>query len=229
MQANHRDHSTGKRRYGHPALTGVLPQPWLPIKKGQSLANRNEREGGPRDQAVVLTLRKRYSIARRDLRDFAKISMGLSSSPLSQPPIIGPSTPTSTQRQRGRSTSNGSVATNPWQNHAESEPEMDRPQSSSRPTPRQSQSTPAPLSHRLSFDHATGVIMLPEDGEWLLQEDSDSEEAASTEQEVVPAEDSDGDHAPPPTTGTPGRHRTYYHHPERRRQTIPGAFPHSTP
>ncbi|KAG8813472.1 hypothetical protein FRC17_001557 [Serendipita sp. 399] len=28
--------NTGKRRYGHPALTGVLPTPWLPLKKGET-------------------------------------------------------------------------------------------------------------------------------------------------------------------------------------------------
>ncbi|KAF5354076.1 hypothetical protein D9756_007257 [Leucocoprinus leucothites] len=33
--------NTGKRRYGHPALNGVLPEPWLPLKKGQTLINHN--------------------------------------------------------------------------------------------------------------------------------------------------------------------------------------------
>ena len=36
------------------------------------------------------------------------------------------------------------------------------------------------LHHCLSFDHATGVITLPEDGECLLQEEySDSEEGGT--------------------------------------------------
>ncbi|KAJ7822433.1 hypothetical protein B0H13DRAFT_2447922 [Mycena leptocephala] len=54
------------KRYMHPALNGVLPQPWLPLKKGQTLSNNNDHRS-PRmskdtnDQAVVLTLRKRPS------------------------------------------------------------------------------------------------------------------------------------------------------------------------
>ena len=60
--------STGKRRYGHPALNGVLPEPWLPLKKGQSLVNNDHRPDAPRvgqvNDTVVLTLRKRPSMAR---------------------------------------------------------------------------------------------------------------------------------------------------------------------
>lgn len=61
--------STGKRRYGHPALTGVLPNPWLPIKPGETLANYVDDGGAPRtkadpNNAVVLTLRRKKSMAR---------------------------------------------------------------------------------------------------------------------------------------------------------------------
>lgn len=60
--------STGKRRYGHPALNGVLPQPWLPLKKGQSMRNVAQSVANGVDPdpapAVVLTLRKRHSIIR---------------------------------------------------------------------------------------------------------------------------------------------------------------------
>ncbi|TFY73230.1 hypothetical protein EWM64_g10782, partial [Hericium alpestre] len=38
--------NTGKRRYGHPVLTGVLPQPWLPLKKGQTLVNARPQKAG---------------------------------------------------------------------------------------------------------------------------------------------------------------------------------------
>lgn len=181
-----------------------------------------ERDGDSRDQAVVLTLRKRYSVIRRDVRDFVNDGVSISSSPLSLPFGIGLSTSTSTHGQR----IDEPTAPSSWQNTVEVNPGADRPQTFlHRPSPEHSQSTPALLNHRLSFDHATGVIMLPEDGEWLLQEDSDSEEAADTRQQVLHQDDSDGDNTPELTTGTPGRHRTYYHHPERRRQTIPGAFP----
>ncbi|OCH92402.1 DUF221-domain-containing protein [Obba rivulosa] len=53
--------NTGKRRYGHPALNGILPTPWLPRKK---ILNENDTiltRRDTRDSAVVLTLRKRYS------------------------------------------------------------------------------------------------------------------------------------------------------------------------
>ena len=85
--------STGKRRYGHPALNGVLPQPWLPLKKGQTLANfvdhdeseqngdRGARKYGPSNQeAVVLTLRRRYSVMRKDVRNLAGKLIGGKSS-----------------------------------------------------------------------------------------------------------------------------------------------------
>jgi hypothetical protein len=62
-----RDLSTGKKRYAHPALTGLLPQPWLPLKRGETLVNshNSNRTGRKFDQAVVLSLRKRYSVVRR--------------------------------------------------------------------------------------------------------------------------------------------------------------------
>ncbi|SRR5258708_6878285 len=73
--------STGKRRYGHPALNGPLPQPWLPLKKGQTLANFVDRDHGEGNgsssvsdshaQAVVLTLRRRYNTIREDAGDLA--------------------------------------------------------------------------------------------------------------------------------------------------------------
>lgn len=67
----------------------------------------------------------------------------------------------------------------PWQNAAPAAG------SSRRPNPaRRANTLPAhTLSHRLSYDHASGVIMLPDDGEWLVDggasdddDDDDSEE-----------------------------------------------------
>ena len=78
------------------------------------------------------------------------------------------------------------------------------------------------LNNRLSYDHASGVIMLPEGSGWLGEEsDSDAEYMSSAENQEnlnnVPVLT----HIRTPTK----RYATYYHHPERRRQTIPGAFP----
>lgn len=210
--------NTGKRRYGHPALTGVLPQPWLPIKKGQSLATRVDRDGGSRDQAVVLTLRKRYSIVRRDIRDFVNDGVGISSHPLS-PPF----TSMSSHGKQVATKFNEPTVSIYRSNSGEVESESNPPQAAPRRPINfeHNHSTPAILNHRLSFDHATGVIVLPEDGEWLLQDDSDSEETADAIQQGSHEDNSDGNNTP---TGTPGRHRTYYHHPERRRQSTPSAF-----
>ena len=259
--------STGKRRYGHPALTGVLPQPWLPIKKGQSLANSVDQDGssrGGRDQAVVLTLRKRYSATRRDIRDLANKSQaaiggliwngGGSVDPSTSAPLAlrlsstPPSVDAMPPLRASNSSDNVSNVSNPWRDR-NWDPE-DRSTNSGRggrPLAQHGQTLSAvrrPMAHRLSFDQATGVIILPDDGEWLLQdEDSDSEGGASHEtvqhdEAAVNGGEPTGatgsvDSALGPGTGgersSGRRHRTYYHHPERRRQTLPGAFPRSSP
>ena len=77
-------------------------------------------------------------------------------------------------------------------------------------------------NNRLSYDQASGVIMLPEDPDWLGEEsDSDAEYMSSTEN----LENSNTVSALPHIRTPAKRYATYYHHPERRRQSIPGAFP----
>lgn len=176
--------NTGKRRYGHPALNGVLPQPWLPLKKGQTLQNGPPSAPitSPTDTtpAVVLTLRKRRSAAR--------------------------TVPTRSQTEPvPRSADDASV--NPWQ---------DVPSGRHRH-----------LSHRLSFDHASGVIMLPEDGAWL-DEESDSDEDNGTVRsapglhtaETTGPQDREQPTETSALQASPGgrRYGTYYHHPERRKR-----------
>lgn len=201
--------STGKRRYGDPALTGVLPQPWLPLKKGQSLVNTG-KQGKARaklDEAVVLTLRKRYSISGRPRSKLNVEQM--------------PMAPTADQ-QIGSPVAGADILADPWRDH--------------RSQGRSSSDNNA-LRRRLSFDNATGVITLPEDGEWLMEDaDSDSEEDYGsidhlTSDTLVPThgdtqvgEASTSTAAKHPQTPRV-HHGTYYHHPEKRRQTIPGAFP----
>ncbi|TIB61736.1 hypothetical protein E3P78_02670 [Wallemia ichthyophaga] len=63
--------NTGRRRYGHPALTGILPEMWLPQQQTVSTQRnsaRNSTYGGVND-GRVLTLRKRWSTVKRDARD----------------------------------------------------------------------------------------------------------------------------------------------------------------
>ncbi|EJD35911.1 DUF221-domain-containing protein [Auricularia subglabra TFB-10046 SS5] len=203
--------NTGKRRYGHPALTGILPSPWLPLKKGQTLAvhhlgrnrngaaagARNSRAGGGDGEAVVLTLRRRKSVARPELR---RSSLQQQQSPLPQ-----------------QSAETGASA-NPW----DSAPTL----------------APGPqLHHRLSFDHATGVINLPSDDEDELERGGPLEavEESSSDSEYGSAssmsgdgalqrheQESSGDATAGEASSSAGgagtqRHRTYYHHPEKRK------------
>ncbi|KIK63926.1 hypothetical protein GYMLUDRAFT_241156 [Collybiopsis luxurians FD-317 M1] len=196
--------NTGKRRYGHPALNGVLPEPWLPLKKGQTLTNHENRnngtsrQGNDGGQTVVLTLRKRPSTVRRSR-------------------VVSTSIPTP-----GSSSENNGTTSNPWQDARSS---------------RRSQTTPNVLHHRLSFDHASGVIMMPDDENWLVDDvDSDEDDYGDEADPRMPTEASrseavseDEDSASGPSlSASPSRisrYGTYFHHPEKRRQTIPGSFP----
>lgn len=212
--------STGKRRYGHPALNGVLPEPWLPLKKGQSLVNNDHRPDAPRvgqiNDTVVLTLRKRPSMARnrRGSRDF----------------VPGP---TSTNGVNQEDPVHVAINSNPWEDAR----------------PRHLRSGSGNENHRLSFDVASGVIMLPDDGDWLETDmDSDEEDYgtagnAGLDRSIAgqdindnggsvstidgEREDENGGATPtiPMSPSRTSRYGTYFHHPERRRQTIPGAFP----
>ncbi|KAG8895082.1 hypothetical protein FRC00_008038 [Tulasnella sp. 408] len=224
--------NTGKRRYGHPALTGVLPQPWLPLKKGQTLGNYLNRRGGDdgKDEddngdAVVLTLRRKPSKtqlrgASRKRNSAANL---LSGSHLNSPmPATENLTPQGEYPQQDGENGLGSSTSNPWRD-LRSDPDA------------------RTARHRLSFDAATGVIMLPEE-DWYEDEaeassamsssdeggsDSDYGDATSRREQSAAVD------VPGPASvrtasgvGSPTkRHSTYYHHPERsRRRTMPGAF-----
>lgn len=218
-------YSTGKRRYGHPALTGQLPQPWLPLKKGQTLANYVDRdeEGGDgkysfANDAVVLTLRRKPSRAARrrsmgiPLTDSAAAS-GQPNDPLPAADVGGTASGTATPN-------------NPWKDL--------------RPSPASSATN---IRRRLSFDRATGVIMLPEEDLYGDEIDSSEEEGAyhSSSSDDLEDERGAGDAVnagadgagsssmPRSAVGSPTsaskRHSTYYHHPERsRKKMMPGAF-----
>lgn len=205
-----------------------------------------DRDGVPgrtdRDQAVVLTLRKRYSAVRRDARDLLNKSQGGIRNMWGSPRRT--STEASGAGRRPVSADNVSSLSNPWQDRErDADSDLEGRSTSARPTVRHSQSQPQPLHHRLSFDHATGVITLPEDGEWLLQDEySDSEEGGTSQESPAATPEAEGAEGADGTVpkvvdltsavsggGGGARHRTYYHHPERRRQTLPGAFPPSSP
>ncbi|KAF8483359.1 DUF221-domain-containing protein [Russula ochroleuca] len=211
--------NTGKKRYGHPALTGLLPQPWLPLKRGETLVNSQNTDRTARNsgQAVVLSLRKRYSVVRRG----------------------GRSSTTGTSRARGVPIQDsvrdsiassgelvGDVTNNPWQE--------------STPDPSNLSQLHHTINHRLSYDFGSGVIILPDDGIWLEGTDSDSEDddgdgeiagGQATPERVVAEDDDQGSGGPDGQTVSGvsrTRYGTYFHHPERRWQSVPGAFPTSS-
>jgi calcium permeable stress-gated cation channel len=185
--------NTGKKRYGHPALNGVLPEPWLPIKKGQSLVNNarsNTYNGGgsagapKREEAVLLTLRKRPSLVNKD----SNARRSRVTSTFSRRGIPPPSNTSSTGASGGGPAVGQLVDTgaspgehvisgnvNPWEDIPGSpggSRQMPLPQSESsiasgsRARGRSSLQT-SPLSHRLSFDPGSGVITLPDDSNWM--------------------------------------------------------------
>ncbi|THH11632.1 hypothetical protein EW146_g7980 [Bondarzewia mesenterica] len=218
--------NTGKRRYGHPALTGILPYPWLPLKKGETLVNTRTAghvNGTKADQAVVLTLRKRYSSVRRRARSIVSGNRPVPDMLTNAPnATMATAVPSDTQSQLQPD----EPIHNPWQDAV--------------PGPsRRAQTAPSQVHHRLSYDFGSGVIALPDDGDWIGTgpEDDDSEDygedVAGLEHSQVsldaptPAGDSDAaaDSAPATAPSSKPLYGTYYHHPERRRQTIPGAFP----
>ncbi|KAI0317538.1 DUF221-domain-containing protein [Amylostereum chailletii] len=221
--------NTGKRRYGHPALTGLLPHPWLPLKKGETLVNSTTSNGraAKSDQAVVLTLRKRYSMVRRGAGQLAAGGRSAIKD------LLTPSAAGSSSAPAEETT------TNPWEEGSHT--------ANSRPGPSHRANTaPAPIHHRLSYDFASGVIVLPESADWLgdgggSDSDSDVDYGTAVDASGLPVgggepipivgeqgEDTAGTENGSRVAVMKGRHRTYFHHPERRRMAIPGAFPQSS-
>ncbi|KAI0689783.1 hypothetical protein BC835DRAFT_1367443 [Cytidiella melzeri] len=186
--------NTGKRRYGHPALNGILPQPWLPLKAGQSIRNgppsAPTASAADTTPAVVLTLRKRYSIRVDPTRT-------LSVDERDGTPNTAPT----------RADDNNA---NPWQDAVS--PTSDRPRINQ-------------LQHRLSFDHASGVIMLPDEDDWVDEEESDSDvdygvappTSAPQDDGAMDAISTQGQPPHSPNSASK-RYATYYHHPERRKR-----------
>ncbi|KAL8280604.1 hypothetical protein RQP46_006927 [Phenoliferia psychrophenolica] len=64
----------GRRRYGHPALSGSLPEPWLPV-----LAEPSQGATVPEvvKDALVMDLRRRWSTVKRAARKGANVVPGI--------------------------------------------------------------------------------------------------------------------------------------------------------
>ncbi|KAG8724276.1 hypothetical protein FRC09_020486, partial [Ceratobasidium sp. 395] len=91
------------------------------------------------------------------------------------------------------------------------------------------------VRNRLSYDHATGVIMLPDDSDWMGEDESSADEGPGPMHIQIDTGssnrlDDEGVPTPVPTLRSPtsqNRHATYFHHPERRKPRMPGGFPRS--
>ncbi|KAI0262633.1 DUF221-domain-containing protein [Gloeopeniophorella convolvens] len=143
--------NTGKRRYGHPALSGLLPQPWLPLKKGEALVNAHEsgRDRKKPDQAVVLTLRSRYRSSKK-----------LGATAGGSHPGMAVQTHDGLSLSAISESLNDDIPDDLWQE--------------SQAGPSSNSQMPHTINHRLSYDFGSGVIALPDGGNWL-EDDSDSD------------------------------------------------------
>lgn len=156
---------------------------------------------------VVLSLRNRYSMLRKKVARRAPVAANGDNGEPGSPHEVHP---LATETH---------ASNNPWVETDASGP------SSHAPT----------HLHRLSFDPASGVIMLPEGDDWLVDDDDDSSDeygnGTPPSGEATSATPSQEDLAGAPTSPSPSaspkrrHHGTYYHHPERRRVSVPGAFP----
>jgi len=201
-------------------LTGLLPQPWLPLKKGETLVNSHStnRAGRKSDQAVVLSLRKRYSVVRGG----GRTSTTGSSAPLRGVPIQD----SMRSPAGGPGEMSGDVTNNPWQESTAGPSNLPHER-------------PHTINHRLSYDFGSGVIVLPDDEIWLQGVDSDSDDDEDRSGDIAEGQALPELAATENDQGVPGpdgesisgssrpRYGTYFHHPERRWQSVPGAFPTS--
>ena len=210
--------------------------------------NRNNKS----NEAVVLTLRKRYSTVRRS-KQGRRVSRAEYSQYGAQHGVEGDEGEGREGRGEGYSDGDSTLGNrNPWSDlrtngGTTQQQDIDGGVSGEEGTRR--------VRNRLSFDDATRIIVLPEDAQWLMEDvnSSDSEDEYGNESTAPPSPDSTsngagvsgdgvgvgaggssgigvgvGESTTPTPVPTPSkRHGTYFHHPERRRQTIPGAFPRS--
>lgn len=186
---------TGKRRYGHPALTGALPTPWLPAKErpaafGDAAASR---------RGIVLSLRRKINRrlrrkqtneddgdqSRNSNTDISGLPRSSGSHTPSDPGLgaSGPGMSSSTY-------SNSTLNANPWARD---------------PTP-----SPSGGARNLpNFDTSSEVIAHPEENLW--EDDGEDEDATPLDSDEVPASPVGCEYA------ALTQQSTYFHRPNRRR------------
>ncbi|WVQ97942.1 hypothetical protein IAU59_005061 [Kwoniella sp. CBS 9459] len=175
--------NTGRRRYAHPALSGLLPTPWLPAQTRFGDGARDARK-----QSVVLSLRRKVAKKLRRENgsgpssgvDTPQDGGGLESSSGSLPEgwttgqLLRSSSGSSSTNAHGQSTKDKGRETtsssygatgdslNPWRDPT--------------PSPSEAAHRSAELRKKISFDPGSGVIALPEDNVWGDEEDDDHDE-----------------------------------------------------
>lgn len=175
--------NTGRRRYAHPALSGSLPTPWLPgVARPRAFG-----DGAKERRGVVLSLRrKKGKRLRLSQNPDENPDEQQGSEDIPQDWARGESlSGNSRERERGRSRSSSvsgsgrsglaasqlstSSSANPWRDPAPSN-------SYDRDSARR-------LRQQPSYDHASGVIALPDEDEVNVWEDEDQVSSEDDEDE----------------------------------------------
>uniref|UniRef100_D8QM36 DUF221-domain-containing protein n=1 Tax=Schizophyllum commune (strain H4-8 / FGSC 9210) TaxID=578458 RepID=D8QM36_SCHCM len=209
--------NTGKRRYGHPALNGVLPEPWLPLKKGQTLVNSqhlHKDATGNGEPAVVLSLRKRASVVHRRRSAAA-------------PDLLSGEAANGEPRDDA----------NPWQQESPARPSQRRARTAPAPLHHRLSFDQATGVINLPDDESWLdeedvdsdedygtvqhiVVHNPSRRTSLMGQGRQG--SVGPQRGSVAGDSVVGEEGTPSRTS---RYGTYFHHPERRRLQIPGAFP----
>ena len=154
--------NTGRRRYAHPALTGLLPQPWLPAKAKP----RAFGDGAAERRGVVLSLRRKRGKSFQRSQSHDGSANGVSDS-LGIPDgwTTGTRIGESGRRSSGGDGKTGQMAgstlstsSNPWDDRP-----IQAPSSGAKGVKKQ-----------ISFDPEPGVIDLPDEEENVWGEEADS-------------------------------------------------------
>jgi hypothetical protein len=157
--------NTGRRRYAHPALSGILPVPWLPAIKRE----RSFGDGARERRGVVLSLRRKMGRTLRRSQSNGSGTVGEGG--LADGWLRGENVDTN-----GGDFSNGSGSRSGSGSRAMSGSQSSNPWGDS--TPSRSQ-----VKRKTSYDPVSGIIALPDENVWdNVDDEEDEEDEAEDEQ-----------------------------------------------
>jgi hypothetical protein len=175
--------NTGKRRYGHPALTGSLPKPWLPAKARPPAFG----DDAAAHKGVVLSLRRKMAKKLRR-KQSATLDVHDERERLPSGGTFGPSegwdsAMTSQSSEQNPSSSRGNGATTP----GGQVPGNKYSSSTINSNPWARDSTPSPaLDYGPELAGRSDMVPFPEEHIWD-DEDNDNEDDESPGEPVTPA------------------------------------------